>query len=140
MLNSKANIRTAGADTKLRTHLGHMVPRPANNKNDKLDILRGRLRPRVRQRPKNKVGVPNMGGFAANLKTVLKEENLPGSYGVRTRVATGRRGELEEKGRESHEDFNDYQEYDDSWYEMLEEVSTSMRAYSNYVRAMLVLQ
>ena len=125
MLNSKAKIRTTGTDTKIRTHLSHLVPRPANNKEDKLDKLRGRLRPRVRQRPKNKVGVPHMGGFAANLQNVRKESNLAGSFGVRTRVATGRLGHLdmEEEGRESQEDF-DYEEYDNSWYDMLEEVRT----------------
>ena len=125
VLNSKAKIRTTGTDTKIRTHLSHLVPRPANNKEDKLDKLRGRLRPRVRQRPKNKVGVPHMGGFAANLQNVRKESNLAGSFGVRTRVATGRLGHLdmEEEGRESQEDF-DYEEYDNSWYDMLEEVRT----------------
>ena len=122
MLNSKAQVKTAGSDAKLRTHLSHMVPRPATKNQDQFDTLRGRLRPRVRQRPKNKVGVPHMGGFAANLQHVLKEENLAGSFGVRTRVATGRLGELgEEEGRGSEEDF-DYQEYDNSWYDMLEEV------------------
>ena len=73
-----------------------------------------------------------MGGFAANLQNVQKEENIRGSFGVRTRVATGRRGQLEEEGRESQEDFSsqDYQEYDDSWYDMLEEVRTRKNAFN----------
>ena len=123
MLNSKAKIRTPGMDAKLRTQLSHMVPRPAHDNQDELDKLRGRLRPQVRHRPKNKVGVPHMAGFAANLQNVRKEESLPGSFGVR--VATGRRGTLEEEGRESQEDYGftrDYEEYDDSWYDLLEEV------------------
>ena len=71
----------------------------------------------MRHRPKNKLGVPHMAGFAANLQNVRKEESLPGSFGVR--VATGRRGTLEGEGRDYS---RDYEEYDDSWYDLLEEV------------------
>ena len=123
MLNNSAKIRTAGQDAKIRTQLSQMVPRAPTNKDSELDVLRGRLRPRLRPKNKNKMGVPHMGGFAANLQNVRKEANMAGSFGVRTRVATGRIGEaLEEEGRESNEDFDYTEEYDDSWYDMLDEV------------------
>ena len=127
-LNNSAKIRTAQQDAKIRTQLSQMVPRAPTNKESELDVLRGRLRPRLRPKTKNKMGVPHMGGFAANLQNVRKEANMAGSFGVRTRVATGRIGEaLEEEGRESNEDFDYTEEYDDSWYDLLDEVRLGQR-------------